>query len=108
MLTRAKIAYDLTNSPYKKNIDYGNSVITYHFSSELYMNKFESRRDDHRKTIEGSLYNRFGFHIKSALIADLRMYSAIEKRGYLISVNGEYIKCQNNITLDGLKLITNN
>lgn len=108
MLTRAKIAYNLHKTPYILERDYDGQTIKYHFSSELYMEKFKSRTEDNRYNIDFSLLNRFGFAINSALIADLRLYSSIEKRGYLISVNGEYVECQNNITLDGLKMTLRN
>lgn len=104
MLTRAKISYNLYKTPYTLERVYEGQRITYHFSSELYREKFESRTKENRYSLDLSLCNRFGFLINSALIADLRLYSSIEKRGYLISVNGEYVECQNNITLDGLKM----
>lgn len=104
MLTRAKIAYNLYKTPYVLERVYEGQIIKYHFSSELYKDKFESRTKENRYNLDLSLWNRFGFIINSALIADLRLYSSIEKRGYLISVNGEYVECQNDITLDGLKM----
>lgn len=105
MLSRGKIAYNLHKTPYKTDVVYDGQLITFYFSSELYRVKFESRQDSHRKTIEESLSKRFGFTIKSNLIADLRLYSSIEKRGYLISIDGEFIECQNTIILDGLMMI---
>lgn len=104
MLSRNNICYNLEKSPYKLNIDYGEQVVTYHFSSELYKTKFEERREDNHRIIEESLSKRFGFKIKSELIADIRLYSSIEKRGFLISVNGEHKQWLSNITLDGLKI----
>ena len=106
MLTRAKVCYNLIKTPYTYKVDYEGQTITYHFSSELYKDKFISRIKENRINITYSLSNRFGFHVNSDIIADLRLYSSIEKRGYLISVDGEHIECQNDIILDGLKLIT--
>lgn len=108
MLTRAKIAYNLYKTPYTLERVYEGQTIKYHFSSELYREKFESRTEENRYNLDFSLLNRFGFVINSGLIADLRLYSSIEKRGYLISVNGEYVECQSNITLDGLKMTLRN
>ena len=108
MLTRAKISYNLYKTPYTLERVYEGQTIKYHFSSELYREKFKSRTEDNRYNIDFSLLNRFGFAINSALIADLRLYSSIEKRGYLISVNGEYVECQNKITLYGLKITLKN
>lgn len=104
MLTRANIAYNLRTSPHTLEMEYGVQKVIYHFSSSLYRVKFLSRYGEHRRTIENSLSNRFGFTIDSELIADLRLYSSIEKRGYLISINGEYVECQENIILDGMKM----
>lgn len=104
MLTRANIAYNLYKSPHLLEMEYEGQKVIYHFSSELYKVKFEARKEAHRENITESLTNRFGFTIKSDLIADLRLYSSIEKRGYLISVDGEYQECQNDIILDGLKM----
>ena len=108
MLTRANICYNLEKSPYTLDMLYEDQVITYHFSSELYKAKFEERREDNQRVIEDSLSNRFGFKIKSDMIADIRLYSSIEKRGFLISVNGEYRQWLSNITLDGLRMTVSN
>ena len=106
MLTKAKICYDLHNTPYTHNMVCGDQKITLHFSSEMYLTKFKQRSEHNRKSIRDSLWNRFGININTDLIADLRLYHQLEKRGYLISVDGEKITCQNNIILDGPKLIT--
>lgn len=106
MLSRSNIAYNLHTSPHFVEVVYDNQTVIYHFSSELYTYKFRDRLTENREEINRSLSNRFGVNIHSDIIADLRLYKAIEKRGYLISVNGEQFECQNNITLDGLKLIT--
>ena len=104
MLTRANIAYNLEKTPHKLSINYEGVEVVYHFSSNQYLTKFETRRDDNRNSIEESLFKRFGFAIKLDILADLKLYSSLEKRGFLISVNGEY-KWQNTIILDGLKLM---
>jgi len=104
MLTRAKIAYNLHKTPYKLELEYEGQKVTYHFSSELYRIKFNSRCGEHRRMITESLSKRFGFTVKSDLIADLRLYATIEKRGYLISIDGEYTECQNDIILDGMTM----
>jgi len=108
MLTRANISYNLYTTPHKQTVEYNGQKVIFYFSSELYRIKFNERMGEHRKMITDSLSNRFGFTIKSDLIADLRLYSSIEKRGFLISVDGEYKECQNVMVLDGLKMITGN
>lgn len=108
MLSRNNICYNLEKTPYKLSLKYGEQEVTYHFSSKLYKTKFTERREENRITIEASLSKRFGFNFKGELIADLRLYSSIEKRGFLISVNGEYKQWLSSITLDGPKVIVNN
>lgn len=105
MLTRANVCYNLRMTPYTVRVLYGEQEVIYHFSSELYKIKFNARMGENRRAINHSLSNRFSFTVKSDIIADLRLYSSIEKRGYLISVDGEQIECQENITLDGMRMI---
>ena len=116
-LTRRKIAYDLNISPYYEKITYyragkfkitevdeGNTI-TFVFSSELYSKKFVERLHENRIKINESLSNRFGLDFKCDLLADLRLYSSIEKRGFLILLNGVKVDCLENIILDGNNLI---
>lgn len=106
-LTRSGIAYDLSISPHKTEILYSGRVITYIFSSELYMNKFEEKIVSNRNKINESLSNRFRMDINASLIADLKLYSEIEKRGFLIKTEKESHLCLNTIKLDGLMLMMN-
>ena len=105
-LTRSNIAYDLTVSPHFLQIEYpeGKSL-RYIFSSELYKRKFTEKYEEHRKAINQSLSNRFGFMIGAEMIADIKLYTTIEKRGFLIYRNNEVFTCQNNIKLDGNNLM---
>ena len=101
MLTRSKIAYDLNISPHKTSVVYDDSVIEYVFSSNLYKESFLNKITEHREKIGTSLSNRFGFNIKCDKLADLKLYDTIEKRGFLINVDGEKIECLKHIILDG-------
>lgn len=103
MLTRANIAYNLHKTPHLQKVGYTDQEVIYHFSSELYRAKFEARLTENRATINQSLSNRFGVVIHSDLMADVRLYASIEKRGFLITVDGVKIECQEHITLDGLR-----
>ena len=100
-LTRSNIAYDLNISPHIVTIDYGDSEVKYVFSSELYGIKFYDKLEENRKSINLSLTKRFGFGIKAHKLADLKLYMAIEKRGFLIYENGVKICRRNDIILDG-------
>lgn len=114
-LTFRGIAYDFNISPYNLEIDYFNNriditkvernSITYIFSSEYYRKKFAERLQENRIKISESLSKRFGYKIKCDLLADLKLYTTIEKRGFLILANGEKVDCLENIILDGNNLI---
>ena len=105
-LTRSNIAYDFNISPHKLEVVYSDEVITYVFSSELYRQKFNDRLETHREKISESLSNRFGFLIENNKLADLKLYTTIEKRGFLIYKGQVKVECLSSITLDGNHLIT--
>lgn len=105
-LTRSNIAYDLNISPHNYIVDYENYKysVKYVFSSDLYKRKFTEKLKENRETINTSLSNRFNLHFVCDILCDLKLYSTIEKRGFLIYVNGEKIDCLNTITLNGNSL----
>lgn len=103
-LTRSNVAYNLHISPHRKIIEYGDCAIEYVFSSNLYKTKFEEKRESNRVEVSESLRKRFGFTINSEIIADLRLYKNIEKRGYLIYCDRKEVICQEKVILDGLKM----
>lgn len=105
-LTRSNVAYDLNISPHEMNVTYPDEVLTFVFSSDLYRQKFNEKLNDNRKKINDSLSNRFGFTIENNKLADLKLYTTIEKRGFLIYKGQDKIECQDSITLDGNHLIT--
>lgn len=105
MLSRSNIAYNLYTTPHTLGLSYEGQEVIFHFSSELYRKKFQARLIEHRESINNSLSKRFGVKVVNPLLADLRLYSTIEKRGYLINVDGEYYECQEDITLNGAKVI---
>ena len=107
-LTRNNIAHDLNISPHYVECVHGAGLVKFVFSSEFYKNKFEREFVEHRKKVNDSLSNRFGFSIRANLVADLKLYSAIEKRGFLIYYNEDKVECLNDITLDGLMLTPKN
>lgn len=100
-LTRSKVAYNLEISPHRYRVH----GLEYVFSSELYMNKFIEKRGENQEKINESLSKRFGFNILLPILADLKLYNTIEKRGFLIIMNGDKIRCPSDIILDGNSLI---
>ena len=102
MLTRNGIAYNLKLSPYEVKIKYDkDSYIKYKFSSNLYKENFENKLKENRVNISTSLSKRFGFIIINEKLSDLKLYSSIEKRGFLIETKEGIFECLNTIKLDG-------
>jgi hypothetical protein len=102
------VAYDLETSPFECEVYYTEiRYLIFKFSSQLYLDKFKEKIEDNRNKINDSLSNRFGFTIKNDVLADIKLYSSIEKRGFLIKGKEEY-KCLNNIILNGVNLIQPN
>lgn len=102
MLTRNGIAYNLRLSPYEYTMNYSNGEsIRYKFSSLLYKDKFIEKIESNRESINTSLSKRFGLNISNEILCDLKLYSSIEKRGFLIETKEGYYKCLNIIVLDG-------
>lgn len=108
ILTRNGITYDLANTPYKLTVKYDVEDLTYHFSSQLYLDKFKSKLEEYRSFINDSLTKRFNFDIKYNMLADIRLYTVIEKRGFFIVNEKEQFNCLNIIRLDGLQMTTKN
>lgn len=100
-VSRRGIVYDLTKSDYRVTRCYDGEVVIYVFSSLTYEKKFVERLEENRKRINESLSNRFGYKIENDMLCDFVLYNKIEKRGFLILVNGVSVKCQEHITLDG-------
>lgn len=104
-LTRSKVAYDLNESPHRMEVPYEGQTLVYVFSSDLYKRKFYERFIDNRLEVGESLSRRFGFKINHDLLCDLRLYSSIEKRGFLVLKDEVKFVCQEDIILDGEKLM---
>lgn len=104
-LTRNNVAYNLNESPHRLEVPYEQQSLVYVFSSEFYKTNFYNRFLDHREKISESLSKRFGFHVENDLLSDLKLYTSIEKRGFLVIKGEDKIICQEDITLDGAKLM---
>ena len=104
-LTRSLIAYNLDESPHRMEVPYDQQTLTYVFSSELYKQKFYERFINNREEVGESLTRRFGFQINNDLLCDLRLYTNIEKRGFLILKGEDKFVCREDITLDGEMLL---
>jgi len=103
-LTRSNVAYDLNISPHNYTVPYEGYNVKYVFSSVLYKSKFIEKLNKNRDDISMSLSNRFNLSFTCDILADLKLYTTIEKRGFLLYVNEEKIDCLNTITLNGNSL----
>lgn len=104
-LTRDGIAYNLNISPHKADVLYEDETLTFVFSSALYRDKFIAAQKDNREKINNSLSNRFGFTCINSKLCDIKLYSTIEKRGFLIYKGLVKFVCREDIILDGNKLM---
>ena len=101
-LSRNGIANDLRVTPFTKKINYAsNNYLIFCFSSQLYLNKFNERLEENREKISSSLSNRFGFEVVNEVLCDIKLYSSIEKRGFLLKNHKEGFECLESIILDG-------
>lgn len=107
-VTRSQVYHNgLDDSIHRLTLEYKEESITYVFSSDYYKNIFMKKLEDHREKIKTSLTKRFGFEITNNMIADIKLYTLTEKRGFLI-IGKEEHKCLNTIRLDGVNLILRN
>jgi len=105
-LSRNNIAYDFHVSPHRLEVPYEDQTLCYVFSSDLYKRNFYDRHLENREKISESLTKRFGFNVEHELLCDLKLYSSIEKRGFLIieERTGQEFLWLDNLTLDGGRL----
>ena len=103
-LTRSNVAHDLNISPHKLTIEYYVDNITFVFSSEYNRNRFCAKLAENRNQINDSLSNRFGFEFQNDVLCDVKLYSQVEKRGFLILVDGEKIQCLTEVKLHGARI----
>jgi hypothetical protein len=97
-LTARGIAYDLPSSPYLVKLD----NVTLHFSSKFYLIGFKQRYLINRIRFNKSLTHRFGFLVIVNNIADVCLYSKIEKRGFCITTeSGVQIWQPNEVVFNG-------
>jgi len=109
-LTRSGIAYNIEISPHNLIMNYGSEEIEFVFSSNRYKEIFLRKLEGNRAKIHESLSKRYGFTIVGTinLLADIKLYSLTEKRGFLIKNKEESYKCLNTIRLDGQKMMNKN
>lgn len=95
MKSRNGIYYNLYESEYHLKIN----GVTYWFSSELYKRKFIERYIEERDILNYAQSKRFKINLNLNILADIRTYSSIEKRGFLIEIKGVRYTCLEHINL---------
>lgn len=93
--TRSGIYYILEESEYTLTVN----NITYYFSSNLYLTKFIERYLDERDILNYAQSRRFKTELDLSVLADLKTYASIEKRGFYVEVKGVAYKCLKDISL---------
>lgn len=106
-LTRSGIAYNIEIAPYTLVIDYEDETLEYVFTSQRYKDIFYKKFVDNRIKINESLTKRFGIKIENNKLADIKLYSMTEKRGFWIKGKEDY-RCLDTIELIGATLIQRN
>ena len=106
-LTRGKIAYNLEESPYRLEVPYDGFSLWFVFSSNLYKQKFYDGFLDNREKITDSLTRRFGVRVQNDVLCDLKLYTTIEKRGFLVMKEEVKFLCVDEIILTGCKMMSN-
>lgn len=94
MKTTRGIYLDIRDSDYTFTpIDF--PEITFFFSSRFYLNKFQDIYGEEITRFNQALNNVYKnkFNIYGDLLALLRLYCLIEKRGFYITYNGVDINC---------------
>lgn len=100
-MTRNGIVYNLKKSPYIVE----ENGIKFYFSSKNHMEKFKENLDDNRNTLGYSLHKRFKTWLLCNELYDIVLYSKIETRGFLVSIEGNDYICQKEIVLSGVNKI---
>jgi len=101
MKTRNGVYYDLTKSTYKFVVP--DTKMTFVFSSDLHLIKFEDQYSINRHNFNLKLRSRYRVNIEAKVLPDLLLYQKIETRGFLVVNEEGEILCQESLILNGEK-----
>lgn len=82
--------------------------MTFVFSSDLHLVKFEEQYKEHRAEQEMKFKARYRFEIRLNNLFDLVLYKKIETRGFLVITEGGQKICRENLLLSGEKVTPKN
>ena len=94
-MTKNGIEFNLNKSNYK----YNKGIITFYFSSKLYLEKFKNNVDDYVEMESRKINAKYKVDINLYYYFMVVFYSKIEKRGFLIKYNNMLIKDIKNFLL---------
>lgn len=104
-MTKAGIEYDLSKTPYREDIKYGFKTISFYFSSDNAKEKFLEELLENRRYLNDSLSNRFKMKfILSDEFCDVQLYKKLERRGFLITIEGVSVRWPGKLVFNGQKL----
>lgn len=104
--TKGGVFLVIEESPFRVEIEYEDGEkFTYVFSSELYLTIFNKKMKLNRDYHNSSLSKRYNIDIKLDKLCDVKLYSQIEKRGFLIIGKDEY-KCLDTIRFSGVTVMS--
>lgn len=107
-LTRNGISYKFHESPYETKVTYENIDLIFRFSSANNVKKFLNKSTNNRDVVNSSLSKRFKINVTLNFLADLKLYTSVETRGFLIISEGNYFECLEEVEFDGHHLTKKN
>lgn len=107
-ISRNGIAYNFDVSPYELKVKYHDFNLIFRFSSNNNIKKFLNKQDSNREKLQISLSKRFKLSLSLDLIADLKLYTQVETRGFLILSKDMRFECLEEIAYDGVILTKKN
>lgn len=105
-MTASGVERDLNVTPYVTIISYDEShKIGYAFSSKTTQAKFEQEIESNREFIRYSLHSRFRvkFYVSNDL-CDLNLYRKLERRGFLIKLDGDDVTWLGQVEYNGRQI----
>jgi len=102
MKTANGVYYNLKHSVYTwEFVDIG---IKFYFSSQFYLNKFQTTYREEVERFNQALNNVYKdkFNIDMDILALIRLYTLIEKRGFYIKFKGVEVTCPEDLRFVGM------
>jgi len=105
-VTRNGIYYRLDTSKYRFKVPDTN--ITFVFSSDLHLCKFEERYKSNREEQNIKFNARYRINVDTKVLPDILLYKKIETRGFLLIDEKGLKICQESLLLNGERVTQKN